>query len=100
MHHRYRILGPMLCEHRAQLVVEGRNLLRGEARADAGARANPAAPCLVRVDRVNVKRKRLDISESSDREIARPFRIDSPSAAKLPFRIWFLDQLLIPLDHV
>src|SRR6266403_2177235 len=47
MHHRHRIFGPALREHRAQLVVEGRNLLRCEARADAGARANPAAPCLV-----------------------------------------------------
>src|SRR5882672_4641353 len=100
MHHRDRIFGPSLPEHRTQLVVEGRNLLRCEARADAGARANPAAPCLVRVDRVNVKRKRFDISESGDREIARPIRIDSASATKLPFRIVFLNQLLSRLDHV
>src|ERR1700730_17335217 len=100
MHHRHRILGPALREHRAQLVVEGRDLLRREARSDSRARANPSAPRLVRVVRVEVERKRFDISESRYREIARPFRIDSASAAKLPFRIVLLDQLLSRLDHV
>src|SRR6266481_5360693 len=98
MHHRHRILGPALREQRAKFVVERRNLLRCEARADAGARTNPSAPGLVRVDRV--EGERFDVPESGDRKIAWPIGVDAASAPKLPLRIMLLDQLLGRLDHI
>src|SRR5260370_14777703 len=53
----------------------------------------------MRVECVEVEGEGFDFSESRDRQIARPLRIDSKSAAKFPFGIVLLDELTGRLDH-
>src|ERR1700736_291945 len=105
MMHAHRIFGKWafgkaLRQRLAQLVVEARDLLRAEARGDAGTGANPSAPGLVAVWLKNIEAETLDLAETGDRGVARVDGMNSQTAAQRPLWIVLQDQLLRRFDHV
>src|SRR5271170_5720447 len=87
----HRIARKAFLENRRVFAIEGFDLRGSKRTADAGARTNPPAPCLVRVRGHHVEREGLDFGKARIGDVPGPSRIDADGAAQRPFRIMLDD---------